>query len=115
MNVQGYELPDDLYYTQDHAWVKVEGGVVRVGITDVMQRLAGAISFVRVPRVGRSYEEGKTLASLQSGKWAGKILMPMSATVVEANSALTANPALLNSTHIASEGFGSLYHVGDRT
>ena len=98
MNVQGYDLPDDLYYTRDHAWVKVEGDHIRVGITDVMQRLAGEISFIRVPRAGKRFEEGKTLASVQSGKWAGKIMTPMVGTVVEANTELASNPGLLNSS-----------------
>lgn len=98
MEVQGYDLPDDLYYTQDHAWVKVEGDRIRVGITDVMQRLAGDISFIRVPRAGKRFEEGKTLASVQSGKWAGKIVTPMVGTVVEANTELASNPGLLNSS-----------------
>lgn len=98
MEIQGYKLPDDLHYTSDHAWVRVEGARIRIGITDVMQGLAGDISFIRVPRVGKIYEEGKTLASLQSGKWAGKIAAPMAGTVVEANAALVANPGLLNSS-----------------
>jgi len=98
MEVQGYGLPDDLYYTQDHAWVRVEGDRIRVGITDVMQRLAGEISFIRVPRVGKTFEGGKTLASIQSGKWAGKINAPMPGTVVEANNQLVASPGLLNSS-----------------
>jgi glycine cleavage system H protein len=97
VEIKGYKLPDDLYYTRDHAWVRVEGARIRIGITDVMQGLAGDISFIRVPRAGKAYEEGKTLASLQSGKWAGKIAAPMAGTVVEANVALTTNPGLLNS------------------
>lgn len=98
MEVQGYRLPDDLYYTQDHAWVRVDGDRIRVGITDVMQGLAGEISFIRVPRIGKTFVEGKTLASLQSGKWAGKIMSPMAGTVVESNTELTTNPRLLNSS-----------------
>ncbi len=98
MRVQDYEFPDELYYTEDHAWVRVEGDRIRVGITDAMQGLAGAISFIRVPRVGKSFEDGKTLASIQSGKWAGKIATPMPGTVVEANANLTTNPGLLNSS-----------------
>ena len=104
MEVRGYSMPDELYYTRDHAWVKVEGGLIRIGITDVMQGLAGDISFIRVPRAGKVFEEGKTLASLQSGKWAGKIVAPMAGTVVESNMALAANPVLLNS-HPYSEGW----------
>jgi glycine cleavage system H protein len=98
MEVQGYTLPDDLYYTSDHAWVRVEGDRIRVGITDVMQGLAGDITFIRVPRAGKTFDEGKTLVSIQSGKWTGKILTPMPGTVLEANTTLTTNPGLLNSS-----------------
>jgi glycine cleavage system H protein len=98
MEIQGYDLPDDLYYTKDHAWVRVEGARIRVGITDVMQGLAGAISFIRVPREGKNFADGKTLASLQSGKWAGRIATPMAGTVVEANRQLATDPGVLNSS-----------------
>lgn len=59
--VDKYDMPDDLYYTTDHAWVKIEGQQVRVGVTDFMQQLAGNITFVRVPRAGKDFEAGKTL------------------------------------------------------
>jgi len=96
MEINGYILPDELYYTQDHAWVRVEGDKIRVGITDVMQRLAGDISFIRIPRVGKTFAEGKTLAAIQSGKWAGRIATPMVATVLEANATLVSDAGLLN-------------------
>lgn len=94
--VDKYEMPDDLYYTTDHAWVKIEGKQIRVGITDFMQRMAGDITFVRVPRAGKDLEAGKNLCSMQSGKWAGKIAMPVSGKVVEANKDLASAPKPLN-------------------
>ncbi|CVK21514.1 MULTISPECIES: glycine cleavage system protein H [Sporomusa] len=92
-----YEIPQGLYYTSDHAWVKVEENKIRIGITDFMQKLAGEITFIRIPRVGKTLAAGATLSSIQSGKWAGKIQVPMSGTVLEANTELPANPKLLNS------------------
>lgn len=94
--VDQYDMPDDLYYTTDHAWVKAEGNQIRIGVTDFMQQMAGEISFIRLPRTGKELEEGKTLCSLQSGKWAGKILVPMQALVVDVNKELAANPQILN-------------------
>ncbi|WP_088227505.1 glycine cleavage system protein H [Desulfosporosinus sp. FKB] len=94
--VANYDMPDDLYYTTDHAWVKIEGQQIRVGVTDFMQQLAGNITFVRVPRAGKDLEAGKTLCSMQSGKWAGKIMMPVSGKVVEANKDLASVPKPLN-------------------
>jgi glycine cleavage system H protein len=61
-----------------------------------MQQMAGEITFIRVPRTGKDMEEGKTLCTLQSGKWAGKILVPMQALVVDVNKDLAANPQILN-------------------
>lgn len=92
-----YDIPKGLYYTNDHAWVKVEGNQIRIGITDFMQKLAGEITFIRIPRAGKTLAAGATLSSIQSGKWAGKIQMPMAGKVVEANNELPANPKLLNS------------------
>lgn len=94
--IDKYEMPDDLYYTTDHAWVKVEGKQLRIGITDFMQQLAGEITFVRVPRAGKDMEAGKTLCSMQSGKWAGKITVPVSGKVVDANKSLASAPQPLN-------------------
>jgi glycine cleavage system H protein len=94
--IDKYEMPDGLYYTIDHAWVKEEGNRIRIGVTDFMQRMAGEITFIRVPRAGKDMEEGKTLCTLQSGKWAGKILVPMQSLVVDVNKDLAANPQMLN-------------------
>ena len=94
--IDKYEVPDDLYYTTDHAWIRVEGNRIRIGITDFMQQLAGEITFIRVPRAGKEMDVGKTLVSLQSGKWAGKVQAPMSGMVVEVNKDLAANPKPLN-------------------
>jgi glycine cleavage system H protein len=92
-----YNIPQDLYYTKDHAWVKVEGKNIRIGVTDFMQQLAGEITFIRIPRAGKELVEGATLSSIQSGKWAGKIQVPMTGKVLEANMTLPGNPQLLNS------------------
>jgi glycine cleavage system H protein len=94
--VDKYEMPDDLYYTTDHAWVKIEGNQIRVGITDFMQQLAGDITFIRVPRAGKDMEAGKNLASMQSGKWAGKVAVPVTGKVVDVNKDLAATPKPLN-------------------
>lgn len=91
-----YVIPQALYYTQDHAWVKVENGLIRIGMTDFMQKLAGEITFIRIPRVGKTLAAGATLCSIQSGKWAGKIKVPMSGTVLETNTGLTTQPKRLN-------------------
>ena len=94
--IDKYEMPDELYYTTDHAWVKVEGNCTRIGISDFMQQLAGEITFIRVPRVNKNMDVGKNLCTLQSGKWAGKVQMPIKGKVVESNKGLASNPSPLN-------------------
>lgn len=94
--VDKYDMPDELYYTTDHAWVKVENNQLRIGITDFMQQLAGEITFIRVPRAGKEFEAGKNLCSMQSGKWAGKIAMPVKGKITDANKDLVSTPKPLN-------------------
>lgn len=95
--IDEYNLPDELYYTDDHAWVKVEdGGRIRMGMNDFAQKLAGEMSFVKVPKVGKAAKKGKVLFSVQSGKWAGKLKSPVDGTIVEANEELVYEPAKIN-------------------
>jgi len=91
-----YVIPQELYYTQDHAWIRVEGDTIRIGMTDFMQKLAGEVTFIRIPRANKTLATGATLCSIQSGKWAGKVKVPMNGTVVEGNTELTTNPKILN-------------------
>ena len=93
--IDKYEMPDELYYTTDHAWVKVEGDRIRIGITDFMQQLAGEITFIRFPELTKIWM-WENLCTLQSGKWAGKVQMPMKGKVIESNKGLAANPSPLN-------------------
>ncbi|MBI5014484.1 MAG: glycine cleavage system protein H [Deltaproteobacteria bacterium] len=94
--ISGYNLPDDLYYTDEHAWARVEGARVRVGLNDFAQKLAGEISFVKLPKPGKEAAVDKVLFSLQSGKWAGKIKSPVGGTVAEVNEDLTFEPGKIN-------------------
>lgn len=94
--VESYEVPEELYYTRDHAWIRIEGNQIRIGITDFMQKMAGEITFIRLPRAGKDLEPDKTLFTLQSGKWAGKVLVPVAGKVVDANKDLAASPKPLN-------------------
>jgi len=90
-------MPEGLYYTEDHAWLKVEdGGRVRIGLIDFAQKMAGEISFVKLPKVGKEAVPGKVLFSLQSGKWAGKVSVPVSGTIVDSNKDLFHEPQLIN-------------------
>ncbi len=96
MEIEGYTLPDDLYYHKEHFWAKVEGDAVTVGTTDFAQKLAGQIVYVELPPAGKALEQGKPCGSMESGKWVGRIYSPISGKVVSTNQDLEDTPELVN-------------------
>jgi glycine cleavage system H protein len=95
--VEGYNLPDELYYHEEHMWVKKEGDLVRVGINDFSQKLAGELSFIELPDEGTEVGANEVIGSYETGKWMGKIYAPISGEVAEKNSELEDDPTLINS------------------
>ena len=96
VKIEGYEFPDDLYYHPDHMWAKVEDGKVRVGYNDWAQSAAGKILFIRTKKVGQPVKQGKTLGTIESGKWVGPLKSPVSGKIVELNEEVQKNPSLIN-------------------
>lgn len=96
MEIEGYYLPDDLYYHKEHFWAKVEGNMVIVGTTDFAQKLAGQIVYVELPSVGKVIEQGKPCGAMESGKWVGRIYAPISGKIESFNEALEDSPELVN-------------------
>ncbi len=94
--IETYNMPDELFYTRDHAWVRIEGGRIRIGVTDYMQMMAGEITFIRLPRAGKDLETDKTLFTLQSGKWSGKVMTPVAGRVVDVNKDMAASQKPMN-------------------
>ncbi|HEY8835420.1 MAG TPA: glycine cleavage system protein GcvH [Chthoniobacterales bacterium] len=89
-------VPDDLYYTESHEWVRVEGENARVGITDHAQAELTDVVYVELPKIGAAAEAKGQIAVVESVKAASDIYAPVKGTVVEANKALEGNPALIN-------------------
>lgn len=89
-------VPDDLLYTESHEWIKREGDNIRVGITDHAQAELTDVVFVEVPKAGTAVEAKTPTAVVESVKAASDIYAPVKGTIVEGNSALTDNPALVN-------------------
>ncbi len=85
-----------LYYTKDHEWLKVEGDVACVGITDFAQHALGSIVYVELPEVDADVEAEESFGTIESVKAASDMLMPVTGTVVEVNEDLDADPALIN-------------------
>ncbi|MEP6699271.1 MAG: glycine cleavage system protein GcvH [Verrucomicrobiota bacterium] len=89
-------VPDDLLYTESHEWIKREGDNVRIGITDHAQAELTDVVYVELPKKGRQVNAKEAIAVVESVKAASDIYAPVKGTVVEANEALEANPALVN-------------------
>ena len=85
------------YFTEDHEWIDVDGDVATIGITDYAQGQLGDIVFVEVPSEGTELAKGKEAAVVESVKAASDVYAPVSGTVMEGNSALEDDPALVNS------------------
>jgi glycine cleavage system H protein len=89
-------VPDDLRYTADHEWVRVEGNRVRVGITDYAQDALGDIVFVQLPEPGALAAAGAAFSEVESTKSVSDVYAPVSGTVVEVNDELSDAPQRLN-------------------
>ena len=87
---------EGLYYSESHEWVKVEGNVAIVGITDFAQHAMGDLSYVYMPEVDDEFEKGEEFGAVESVKAASDLFSPVSGTVVEINEALEDAPELLN-------------------
>lgn len=89
-------VPDDLRYTSDHEWVRLEGGRVRIGITDYAQDALGDVVFVQLPEPGAKVESGGSFSEVESTKSVSDIYAPVAGTVVEVNAELADAPQRLN-------------------
>jgi glycine cleavage system H protein len=90
------QVPDDLKYTESHEWIRAEGEIGTVGITDFAQDSLGDIVFLELPKVGSSFQQGETVGVVESVKTVSDILAPVSGEITEVNSALEANPDSVN-------------------
>jgi len=86
----------DVKYTNEHEWIRVDGDVGTIGITNYAQEQLGDVVFVDVPQVGRKVTKGESIAVVESVKAASDIFAPVSGEIVEANGALTDAPGDVN-------------------
>lgn len=90
------EFPENLKYSKDHEWVRVEDGVATVGITSFAQSELGDIVFVDVETVGQSIDAGEIFGTVEAVKTVSDLYMPLSGEILELNEELDANPELVN-------------------
>jgi glycine cleavage system H protein len=89
-------VPTNLKYTKDHEWVRVEGDVAVIGITDFAQQELGDIVYVEIETVGETLEKEEVFGSVEAVKTVSDLFMPLSGEVLELNENLDANPELVN-------------------
>ncbi|MFD1628972.1 glycine cleavage system protein GcvH [Pseudopedobacter beijingensis] len=90
------KFPSELKYTKDHEWIKVDGDVAYIGITDFAQRELGDIVFVDINTVGTEVQEGDVFGTVEAVKTVSDLFMPVTAEILEVNAGLDASPELVN-------------------
>jgi len=93
---------EDLRYSKDHEWIRVEGERGTVGITDYAQKQLGDVVFVELPAVGRALKAGESFGTVESVKAVSELFSPVSGEVVEVNSALSDKPETINNDPYAA-------------
>jgi glycine cleavage system H protein len=88
--------PEELRYSKDHEWVRVEGDKGRIGITDYAQNQLGDVVFLELPEVGRTLAQGDQFGTVESVKAVSELFSPVAGEVVEVNTDLTSKPELVN-------------------
>ncbi|MBW7837834.1 MAG: glycine cleavage system protein GcvH [Sphingomonadales bacterium] len=89
-------MSEKIYYTKEHEWVRVEGNIATIGITDFAQSQLGDVVFVELPEAGRDLKAGEAAAVVESVKAASEVFAPVSGKVTQANEALVDSFSLIN-------------------
>jgi glycine cleavage system H protein len=89
-------FPPNLRYTKDHEWIKIEGNIATIGITDFAQKELGDIVYVEVETIGKELEAGAVFGTVEAVKTVSDLYLPVTGTITELNPALTSAPELIN-------------------
>ena len=95
-DIEGYNMPEELYYHEEHSWARVDGTKITVGMTDFFQKEAGDIVFVDLPEEEEEVSQGEVCGKIQSRKWIGKLVAPVSGEIAEINEELEDDTSLIN-------------------
>ncbi len=96
MRALDYEVPDDLYYSKEHEWVKIDGKTATIGITDYAQQSLHEVVYVDTPKVDSQIEQSQSIGSVESVKSVSDIYTPVGGKIIETNEELAENPELVN-------------------
>ena len=111
-DIKGYNMPDELYYNEEHSWARVAGTKITVGMDEFFQKEAGDIVFVDLPEEDDDVSQGEVCGKIQSRKWIGKLVAPVSGEIVEINEELEEDPSLIN-TDPYGEGWVLVIEASD--
>jgi glycine cleavage system H protein len=89
-------IPKDLKYTKDHEWVKIDGDIATIGVTDFAQSELGDIVFVEIETIDEDLESEEVFGSVEAVKTVSDLFMPVSGKVIEVNEEIESNPELVN-------------------
>lgn len=89
-------IPADLHYTSDHEWIRTDGNIATIGITDFAQGELGDIVFIEIETVGEQLEKGSTFGTIEAVKTVSDLFMPVSGKVLNRNDAVNDNPEVIN-------------------
>lgn len=89
-------FPEELKYTKDHEWVKIEGDIATIGVTDFAQKELGDIVYVEVETLGETLEAGEVFGTVEAVKTVSDLFMPVTGEILEFNSELESSPELVN-------------------
>jgi glycine cleavage system H protein len=89
-------IPEDLHYSKDHEWVRVDGNVAIVGITDYAQDSLGDVVYVELPKAGEKFAANESFGSVESVKAVSEVFSPVSGEIAETNDSLTDEPEKVN-------------------
>lgn len=108
MQVDKYEVPENLFYDTNDFWIKVNGEEAVVGMTDFGQSNTGDILYLELFNNGESFNKGDQFGSIESGKWVGNLIAPVSGVVIENNNEVACNPRKVNAD---AYGEGWMYRL----
>ena len=105
-------IPDNLFYTKDHEWAKIEGDSAKLGITDFAQSSLGDITFIDLPKIGAKIKQSELYSTVESVKAASDVYAPLSGEVLKVNDELINHPEIVNKSPYES-GWFSIIKISD--
>ena len=96
MKIQDYDHPDNLLYHREFCWINMKEGIATVGLHDFYCKLAGELSFIDMPDKDEQINADERIGTVETGKWIGKLVAPLSGEIIEINEDVSDDPSIVN-------------------